>query len=282
MEKRFDFLNTLGHLQCSTAYIGAGVHRGRHTVDRIPYSRLFFVKSAPDGDRPGFVGWGSGNEHRHLELYGDNVYFAPKGVELELRILPGTEIATIHYLLEVFYGYDLFESTTECAKVPNPGSICSEVYESLSRPSALSEYMSVLARILDISGRFLEADGEEFRRIVTLRQRYAPVVRLLQKSHNQQLRVQELADAMNMDRSTFSKRFLHDIGLTPKDYLTQLLMRRAADLVSGTSRKLSEIAEELNFSDEYYFSRFFKKHFGRQPSVFRNMYVGLDTSRDIY
>jgi AraC-like DNA-binding protein len=211
-----------------------------------------------------------------------NVYFAPKGVELELRILPGTEIATVHYLLEVFYGYDLFEATTECARVHSPGEVCADVYENLSRPSALSAYMSVLARILDVSGHFLESNGEEFRRIVMLRQRYAPVVRLLQKSHSRQLRVQELAEAMNMDRSTFSKRFLQDIGLTPKEYLTQLLMRRAADLVSGTNRKLSDIAEELNFSDEYYFSRFFKKHFGRQPSVFRDMYTGRDTSLDVY
>lgn len=273
MEKRFDFLNVLGHLRCTLSSAEAGVHRGGHTIDCVPYTRLLFANNVPSSERPGFLAWSCGQQRERIELQTGCIYMVPKSMELELRVPAGTEMVIVHFLLELFHGYDVFDSASQCSELLSSRTFCRSVYESLLRRDGMRDSLDTLAAVVRVSGHFLHANGEDFQRMATLRQRYAPIALLLLNSQNQQLRVQDLADAVGMQRSTFSKRFRHDLGLSPKEYLTQLQVRRAVDLVSGTDRRLRDIAEELNFSDEYYFSRFFKKHTGSQPSAFRQVHV---------
>jgi YesN/AraC family two-component response regulator len=46
-------------------------------------------------------------------------------------------------------------------------------------------------------------------------------------------------------------------------------MYRACSLLATENLKIREIAEKLEFTNEFYFSRFFKKHSGMAPAQFR-------------
>jgi AraC-like DNA-binding protein len=43
----------------------------------------------------------------------------------------------------------------------------------------------------------------------------------------------------------------------------------AAQFLQGTARSIAEIASAVGFSDQSYFDRRFRRHFGRTPSQFR-------------
>jgi AraC-like DNA-binding protein len=67
----------------------------------------------------------------------------------------------------------------------------------------------------------------------------------------------------------FSTAFSRNIGISPKEYLSRRINEKALAMVTHTDMKMKEIADALRFSDEFYFSRFFKKMNGQPPSAYR-------------
>lgn len=64
----------------------------------------------------------------------------------------------------------------------------------------------------------------------------------------------------------FRKRFRKETGKTPLQYLTELRLTHAKNLLSSKNDlRIETVAEACGFSDAFYFSRCFKKHFGRSP-----------------
>ena len=61
------------------------------------------------------------------------------------------------------------------------------------------------------------------------------------------------------------KRYDHQ---SPYQYLLRLKMNRAAELLQHSGNQVKEVAEELNFSDPYHFSRTFRSIFGVSPRHF--------------
>ena len=80
--------------------------------------------------------------------------------------------------------------------------------------------------------------------------------------------IDDLAEVAGMSRDRLSRVFSRDAGISLKKYLERELIRQASHiLISG--KNVRETAESLNFSSEYYFSRFFHKHTGSPPARYR-------------
>ena len=58
-------------------------------------------------------------------------------------------------------------------------------------------------------------------------------------------------------------------GLAFVGWLTMKRMEKAQELLLMTDNRISEIANEVGFADEGYFTRRFKQKFNFSPSVFR-------------
>lgn len=57
------------------------------------------------------------------------------------------------------------------------------------------------------------------------------------------------------------------------EYLTELRMLEAQQLLSETDKSIAEIAEEVGYTDDKYFSRAFKKYSGLKPKDYRKLYI---------
>lgn len=53
-------------------------------------------------------------------------------------------------------------------------------------------------------------------------------------------------------------------------YIIMAKLHNAVNLLLNTDKSIDEIAQEVNISDDHYFSRLFKSRFGMTPSDFRN------------
>lgn len=83
------------------------------------------------------------------------------------------------------------------------------------------------------------------------------------------LRIEELAAEAYLSPVQFRRVFHALYGCSPSDYLMQLRLERACDLLRAEVYSVSEAAEQSGFSSVYYFSRVFKKRMGVTPSRYR-------------
>jgi two-component system response regulator YesN len=79
----------------------------------------------------------------------------------------------------------------------------------------------------------------------------------------------EVAAQAHLSPSHFSTVFSQETGQTFKDYLTEIRIRTAKELLRTTTLKSFEIADQIGYSDPHYFSYVFRKHTGLSPKEFR-------------
>lgn len=89
-----------------------------------------------------------------------------------------------------------------------------------------------------------------------------------------ELKVDDMAVAVSMGRSTFYARLKQIADMSPNDFLRHIRMKRAEDLVNGSQMTFSQIAYAVGFSDPKYFGKCFKKHTGMSPSEYRKKSSG--------
>lgn len=81
--------------------------------------------------------------------------------------------------------------------------------------------------------------------------------------------IKELASMANLSDDQLRRRFLERTGLLPKNYLEQLKMRKAAELLRDGRLRQQEVAHLLGYRDNFHFSRRFKNAIGVSPSRYR-------------
>ena len=85
------------------------------------------------------------------------------------------------------------------------------------------------------------------------------------------LSLEEVAEAINVSPSYLSRMFKDVRGENYINYLTDMRLARARELLKNPRTPIKEISAEVGFNDQNYFSRIFKNKFGMTPTEFRNV-----------
>lgn len=80
---------------------------------------------------------------------------------------------------------------------------------------------------------------------------------------------QQLADQFHMSISAVSLLFKRKAGKTYSDFLLEIRINKAEELLRRTNASVEEIAEQVGYNDYFYFLKIFKKATGISPTVFR-------------
>jgi PAS domain S-box-containing protein len=97
----------------------------------------------------------------------------------------------------------------------------------------------------------------------------AAAVDYLKQHYAEKLDVERLARMSGLSVRQFERRFRQTFQLSPRAYLIRMRIAVAADLLSSTDRRPTEIALETGFYDHSDFSRQFRKIMGAPPSEYR-------------
>ena len=81
----------------------------------------------------------------------------------------------------------------------------------------------------------------------------------------------EVSKACHVDAAHLCRLFRRYDHHTPYQYLVRLRMNRAAEMLRTPGILVSEVADGLDFSDPFHFSRTFKRVFGVSPSDFMTL-----------
>ena len=91
---------------------------------------------------------------------------------------------------------------------------------------------------------------------------------------NPSLSVEYLSEKLSMSRFTLYKKVKSITKNTPKDFIAQIRISKAAELICTTDSPIKEIAFQTGFINISHFSITFKKQFGCSPSEYRNKNKG--------
>ncbi|MBI1730180.1 helix-turn-helix transcriptional regulator [Candidatus Acetothermia bacterium] len=92
---------------------------------------------------------------------------------------------------------------------------------------------------------------------------------LLSAQLRDEISLHELSCHLNISPFHLIRIFKRLTGQTPHQYLTNLKVKTAKDLLLETSDGIAEIAFQLGYSNPSHFSAIFKKNVGETPQVFR-------------
>jgi len=91
----------------------------------------------------------------------------------------------------------------------------------------------------------------------------------VEQSYSEPIPLEKAAGIAALESSYFSSYFRAKVGITFTDWLRQVRIEKAMELMKSRDFAITEVAYEVGFGDLRTFERAFKKHTRRTPREFR-------------
>ena len=97
------------------------------------------------------------------------------------------------------------------------------------------------------------------------------ILEYFDSNYMKNISLDDLAKNMYMSSVYVSKVFKEKTGESPINYLINLRLEKAKDLLISTESPVKAIAQSVGYIDAYYFSKLFKKYYRHSPCKFRSI-----------
>ena len=94
---------------------------------------------------------------------------------------------------------------------------------------------------------------------------------LLEERYRENLTVNDYADHLSVSANHLTQTMKHHTGRTSLDIIKSKQLLEIKRLLVHTNLGVSEISNQMNFSDQSYFTKFFKRETGILPLAYRNL-----------
>ena len=92
------------------------------------------------------------------------------------------------------------------------------------------------------------------------------IVIFINDSIYEQITIEEICLKFSRSRSSLQTLFKNNLGVAPKQYISDLKLNKSKLLIKESVYTISEIASMMGFTSIHYFSRKFKQQFGITPT----------------
>ena len=97
----------------------------------------------------------------------------------------------------------------------------------------------------------------------------APAMSYLENNYSSSGITNELlARECNISEVYFRKLFAESYGMTPRQFIIEIRINKAKQLLTEGTLKISAVAEKCGFTNQYHFTRVFKSRVGLTPSEY--------------
>ncbi len=100
-------------------------------------------------------------------------------------------------------------------------------------------------------------------------ERLDTAIQYIEQHYASRITTKDLSDYIHLSASNVIKLFKNNLGRTPTEYINQVRVNKAKELLLYSQKNIREIAYAIGYNDEFYFSRVFKKMEGKSPRIFR-------------
>jgi YesN/AraC family two-component response regulator len=139
--------------------------------------------------------------------------------------------------------------------------VSEEIFEKFDHIDGLINYL--YTTIIDVFkiGNYGEINSKD---IIT------KAIQYIEQHYDEDLTVKKLAYKFAINPNYFSTLFKKEIGKTIIEYITDIRIQHACDLLRETEVSAAQIAQSIGYQDPQYFYRVFKKKVGKTPLEYRN------------
>lgn len=236
-----------------------------------PHNRLFLVKKTTSHGGGRIEYRRSGESWQELTIHKKCAILMPEGMELRFHFAQGLSLYAIHFNLGIIRGLDLFHDLETCISRPYTDDKTLDRLIELANdsPYGLSGMVWAKATLLGIVADFLQGDLAARTQDMRIYDKYRSMFDFLEDKLSLTLTVDQLAQASGMQAATLSRNFRTDTGSTLKSEITRRVLRESQRCLAETDMPIKQVAAQLGFTSEPYFSRFIRKHLGQTPGGYR-------------
>ena len=124
----------------------------------------------------------------------------------------------------------------------------------------LAEFFSLLIR-KGLENKISVSNSDSTRYYQTIE----PAIRMIRDRYPEKFTIDMLANACRISKYHFCRIFKSVTGVSAIQYINAYRLKIADAMLSNTDRQISEIASICGFDDTGYFSKIYKKQFGKTP-----------------
>jgi AraC-like DNA-binding protein len=241
-----------------------------HTTGTFPYNLLICVLASDMGADDVFINCVTGQK---IHLRPDHAYILPCHVPVQYKRTPDVTGVTMRFNLTLFSGIDIFDGCQEINDLYAP-ELTALLKHDICRPDApeTEQLRAAFALKSAVSQICLSCWPEHRMEFPLGMWKYEEIFRYVRDSGDATLSVSKLAELCGMRQDVFSRSFIRDTGKSPKQFISDFLIRKISARLLSSTMTLKEIARELNFNSEYYLSRFFKKQTGLSSRDYKKQF----------
>lgn len=226
---------------------------------RAPFNRLYIVESGS--------GWVQ-NEGEKILLEPGYAYLIPLGMQLSFGCHQALSKLYFHVNLLKPDRYDLLLSLDKICVIKLPEGLTGTLIK-LQSSKAMMDALLLKQHLFTLLCTLLAEADFTLGNISVYSHNISRAIRYIQLNLSAKLQVSELAEQCFLSQRQIYNLFQKELGVTPGQYIEDQLMHTAQRLLIQTEDSIAAISEELGFSDQFYFSRKFKKAYGQTPLQYR-------------
>lgn len=231
----------------------------RHFHVTSPFNRLYFILNGE--------GYLENGTHK-VTLEPGRMYLIPSHSTNTYICDSTLEKFYIHFRTELLFGRDIFELADSFFSLPYDIMSLEKILTTLNEETLTSIFM-LKSFLYDALGKCLPLIWDGLQSQLEVLYKYRNVYKLIRESHSWKLTPKDISEQVCIPYADLLKDFKKDTGSSLKICINSMVLQWAKEKILLTDMSLKEIAFSLDFADEFYFSRFFKKHTGLSPKEYR-------------
>ncbi len=208
---------------------------------------------------------GQWHTYHPLQQVGWNEYYIGFEGSIIDNIVKNSFLSIDNQVLEVGLNEELVHLFARAIEVAEADKISSQQY--------------LAGIVLHILGMILSISKNKIFEIGDVDQKIEQAKIIMNENVLKDIDPEELAMRLNISYSWFRKIFKDYTGYAPAKYFQELKLRKAKQLLVGTSQSVKEISYLLNYTSTEHFFSLFKKRTGFTPLEYRSF--GRETEAEI-